>query len=329
MRAVSFRGHRVADVVEVPTPVPGPGEVLVQMKASGICGSDLHRLYRPSPDDLRAYCQARGLARLQVPGHEPCGVVAALGQGVQQVAVGDRVIVAMRGGYGWSRDGSDQDRMVARAEHLVPLPEGMSYEEGAYASCSGGTAFLASRRLALSGLDTVAVFGLGPVGLAGVTIATGLGAKVIGVDPSPGRRHLAQQMGAAEVVDPQEGDPARAILDLTGGKGADAAADYSGSTQGRLKALECLRRWGRLVLVGERNEFHVPDPDRLIIHKRVTIYGSATADATELTELRDWLVDRRLSLGRAIEHRLDLDQADEAFRIADEANSGKVVFVWR
>src|SRR5438067_6694186 len=197
MQGLVFLGEQRVELREFPDPAPGPGEVVVAMRASGMCGSD-----------LRPY--QNGQSRF-VTGHEPCGVVAERGAGVTdlQAPIGMRVMVHhywgcgvckhCRVGYtqmcvkvarvmGSSADGGNANYVLAPATALVPLPEGLSFTEGAAVACGTGTAYSALKRLTVSGRDTLAIFGQGPVGLAATQLATVMGARVLAVDPLPERR---------------------------------------------------------------------------------------------------------------------------------------------
>ena len=252
MKGVVLLGDNKLEVRDFPVPEPGPGEVLVKMMASGICGSDLHIIYE---------AQGGRAMNEKIAGHEPCGVVEALGECVSGFSVGDRVMVMWVAGcgncepcyagdldhcqndrafYGWGYNGGFSDYMLARAIALVPMPEELSFASGAYLTCAATTAYQATKRLAPSGADTLVAFGLGPVGLAGVIWAKMMGARVIGVDTFPERLALALDLGADEVIDFGQSDPVQAIKDLTNGRGADIALDYSGAGKGRVDALNCV-----------------------------------------------------------------------------------------
>jgi D-arabinose 1-dehydrogenase-like Zn-dependent alcohol dehydrogenase len=190
MRGVVFTGDRELEMMEFPDPTPGPDEVVVEMKASGMCGSDLHQYRRPKGQAR----QATGFPQNPNPviaGHEPCGVVAAVGPGVsdKEARIGARVMVHHYQGctqcnycrsgwqqlcqevpvkvYGSNSHGGHARYLKVPANTLVPLPDELSFSAGAAISCGSGTAYSALRRMRLSGNDTIAIFGQGPVGLAG------------------------------------------------------------------------------------------------------------------------------------------------------------------
>ena len=336
MRGVAFAGNKTVQVREFPTPVPGPGDALVRIRASGLCGSDLHRYRAGESSDV-------------VTGHEPCGEVAALGPNTAGPPVGERVVVYHYSGcgicehcrVGWEQlcvtgkhkvygggaaDGGNAEYMVVPARTLVPLPEELSFEEGAALACGTGTAYGALVRLNVSGRDTLAVFGQGPVGASATLLAKAMGARVIAVDVSPARLEFAREMGADHVVDGRQGDPVAAVKQLTHGRGADATLDATGNAEARAQMVRSARVWGRACFVGERGTVTLePTPD--IIHKQLTIHGSWTFSLPLLAEAIRFVVERKVPLGKLITRRYRLDQADEAFREFEGGSVGKSVFV--
>ena len=350
MRGVVFLGERELELREFPDPTPGPGEVVLAMKASGMCGSDLHA-YRASRE--KGMASSLGLGGDGGPvigGHEPCGVVAARGPGVPErlAPLGQRVMnhhyrgcgvcPHCRGGwsqlcqhgltvYGITGHGGHAAYMKAPAATMVPLPDELSFEEGAAISCGTGTAYQALRRLDISGRDTLAVFGQGPVGLSATLLGVAMGARVIAVDLGGERRQLARDFGAAEALDPGAGDPVAALRDLTHGAGVDAALDCTGHPEARRAAARATRTWGRVGLVGEGGQvtFDV-SPD--LLRRQLTLHASWTFSTLIQEECARFVVDRRVPLGRLLTHRFRLEQAAEAYRLFDTQTTGKGVFVF-
>ena len=209
----------------------------------------------------------------------------------------------------------------------VPLPDELSFEQGAACACGTGTAYQALRRLGISGRDTLAVFGQGPVGLSATFLGTAMGARVIALEPSSERRELAEALGASQTIDPRGNDPVQTIADLTHGEGADASLDATGIAEVRASAVRSTRVWGRACLVGEGGTVTFePSPD--IIHRQLTLMGSWTFSTLVLAELAQYVVDRRLPLTDLITHRFPVERAQDAFELFDLGASGKVVFAW-
>ena len=165
--------------------------------------------------------------------------------------------------------------MKAPAFTLVPLPDEISFEEGAAISCGTGTAYGALRRINISGRDTLAVFGQGPVGLSATMLGAAMGARVIAVDIAPERLKLARDFGADAVINSKETDPIAALKQLTHGEGVDAAMDCSGHPDARAAAVRSTRTWGQVCFVGEGGQVTLDvSPDML--RRQLTIVASWT-----------------------------------------------------
>ncbi|QLH26465.1 zinc-binding dehydrogenase [Streptomyces sp. Rer75] len=345
MRGVYLPGDSTASVRSVAVPEPGPGQVLLRVGAAGICGSDIGYIYR----EHKTHRGIEGPAyRGVIASHEPSGTVVAAGPGVRTFGVGDRVVVyhiagcgrcdacrrgyyincasPERAAYGWQRDGAAADYLVADESTLIPLPDELSFVDGALIACGFGTAYEGIRRVDVSGDDDLLVVGLGPVGLAAGMIGRGRGARrVIGVELSEERRAWADRLGVFDAtVPPEETGPV--VAELTGGRGTSTAIDCSGSRGGRSTAIEHIAEWGRLSLVGEGGtlETEVSDP---LLHKQVTIYASWVTSLPAMSELARSLVRWGMRPESVVSDRFALADADTAFRLAAGAGRGKVVLV--
>jgi threonine dehydrogenase-like Zn-dependent dehydrogenase len=341
MRGVVLPGDSTVAFREVPVPVPGHGQVLVRMRASSICGSDIRAIYREH--------LGKGPEAYQgvIAGHEPCGQIVEAGPGCKEFAAGDRVVLYHIGGcgicedckagymiscqhpgraaYGWQRDGGHAPYLLAEENTCVRLPDNLTYADGALVACGFGTAWEALTRMRVGGADRLLVTGLGPVGLAAAMLGRALGARdVIGVDISAGRRELAKRLGLVDHALPSDADAAERIRALTGGSGCEASIDCSGAAAARLLALRSTRRWGRCAFVGEGNDVHF-DVSSLLIHPQITLYGSWVTSLGHMSELVERLSRWDLHPELTVTHRFPLEQAAEAYRVADEGQSGKVV----
>jgi threonine dehydrogenase-like Zn-dependent dehydrogenase len=348
MKGVVFEGDREIGWHDFPDPEPGPGEVVLEMKASGMCGSDLKPYRRPKGSSL-----SLGLGDAAGPtigGHEPCGVVAAVGAGVPpaEARIGDRVMVHhywgcsvcehCRGGwaqlcgrqapivYGINGHGAHARHMKVPARTLVSLPEQLSFDTGAAIACGTGTAYGALRRLNVAGTDTIAIFGQGPVGLSATQLAVAMGARVIALDVSPERLARARDFGADALIDPSRDDAVAAIRDLTHGAGAHLSLDTSSSPDARLAAVQCVRAWGTACFVGEGGHVTLDvSPDML--RRQVTVVGSWTFSTIGQAECARFVADRRIDVDHLFTHRWTLDQAEAAYRLFDRQTTGKGVFL--
>ncbi len=339
MRGVIFHGEAECSVKEFPDPEPGPGQVRVKMIASGICGSDLHQY-----QITREQASRRGD---RIPGHEPCGLVDRLGPDVQKLAIGDRVSVYHylgcghcpqcasgnlmwcpdRQGYGGPVNGSHGDYVIADARNCVPLPDSLSFVDGAFLACPGGTGYSAMSKLDVRENQPVAIFGLGPVGLSGLLVARARGGRVIGVEVKEDRLELARQVGAEAVVDARSVDPVKAIQDFTGGEGVGMAFEASGSPQCREQIVSSLRRGGKAVFCGAGNNDKVINPG-LLIGNQLTLMGSFVLPLWMAWEAVAFTASYGISFDPLVTHRFPIDRAPEAYRTFHEGNTGKVVFEW-
>src|SRR5213076_2649699 len=344
MRGIVFLGNRKLEIQEFPDPTPGPGEVVLEMKASGMCGSDLHP-YRAAGNAAAAL--GLGAGGPVIAGHEPCGIVAAVGVGVDPALVGQRVMnhhykgcgacrhcrlgwsQLCRAGitvYGMTGRGGHARYMKAPAFTCVPLPEELSFEEGAAISCGTGTAYGALKRIGASGRDTLAVFGQGPVGLSATMLGHAMGARVIAVDISNERLKLAREFGADAVVNSKDTDPVAAIHDLTHGEGAETTMDCTGVADARVAAVQSAGTWGRVALVGEGGTTTF-DISKHLLRRQLTIHASWTFSAMGQAECARFIVDKTVPLKKLLTHRFKLDEADAAYRLFDTQTTGKGVFV--
>jgi threonine dehydrogenase-like Zn-dependent dehydrogenase len=348
MRGVVFAGDRRVETRHFDDPAPGPGEVVLEIKASGMCGSDL-KFYRAAPGE-GARMLGLGSGIEVIAGHEPCGVVVAVGANVnpKQARVGQRAMQHHYRGcgacphcstgwmqlcvegvaevYGVTGHGAHATYMKCPASTIVGLRDELSFEAGAAISCGTGTAWGALHRLELKGDQTIAVFGQGPVGLSATQLAAAFGARVIALDVSEERLARAAEFGATDLVNPGKVDAVAAIRELTKGLGAHASLDASSSADARRQAVQCVRTWGRACFVGEGGNVSLEvSPD--LLRRQVTLIGSWTFSTVGQKDCADFIADRGVDVDRLFTHRWTLDQADEAYRLFDRQVSGKGVFV--
>ncbi len=344
MTGVILPGNSTVEFREFDVPEPGPGQVLLAMKASSICGSDIRAIYREH--------LGKGPEAYQgvICGHEPCGQVVKLGPGVKRFKEEDRVIIyhisgcgvchdcrmgyriscssPLRAAYGWQRDGGNADYLLAEEADLVLIPDSMSYSDGALCACGFGTCYEALERVGVSGQDRVLVVGLGPMGLAALMLAKAMGAtKLIGVDIVDERIELTKKLGLADLAIKSDASVLDKIKDATDGFGCEVSVDCSGNPAGRLLTIQGTRQWGRSAFVGEGGTVEF-EPSRDIIHKQITIYGSWVTSLGHLEDLVERLEHWNLHPDKTVTHTFTLDKADQAYELMDEGKCGKVVIVW-
>ena len=341
MRGIVLPGNSTVAPVTRDVPEPGHGQVLLAMKASSICGSDIRAIYRKHlGHGPEAY---QGV----IAGHEPCGQVVAVGPGCRRLAEGDRVVVyhisgcgvceqcrsgyligctdSSRAAYGWQRDGGHADYLVADETTCLVMPDSLSYVDGALVSCGFGTAYEALLRLDLSGRDSLLVTGLGPVGLAAAMLGRALGAgPIVGTDVSDERLRLATRLGLVDSAVPAEAGAAERLSELTGGRGFSATVDCSGNATARHLALLSTAAWGRCAFVGEGGDVGF-DVSQLMIHKQVTLHGSWVTAVGHMSDLIRHLDRWQLHPERIVTDTFTLDEAAAAYRLADQGTAGKVV----
>jgi threonine dehydrogenase-like Zn-dependent dehydrogenase len=322
-------------------PRPGHGEVLLRVKASTICGSDIRCIYHEhlgkGPEGYQGV----------IAGHEPSGQIVEVGPGCRRFAAGDRVIVyhisgcgvcndcrrgymisctneKYRRAYGWQRDGGMADYMIAEEKDLIALPDELSYADGAQVACGFGTVYEAIEKVGVNGNHSLLITGLGPVGLAAAALCRKLGAQmIIGIDVVQERLELAESLRLCDFVRTAGPDNVTQIKQLTRGAGVERALDCSANAAARATAIRATRKWGKIAFVGEGGtvEFN-PSPD--IIHDQKTIYGSWVTSTWLMEELVERLVCWNLHPADIITHRFGLEDAAEAYALMASGKCGKV-----
>lgn len=337
MKALVFPGNGTPLLKEFPDPTPGPGEVLVRMRASGMCGTDLHYLRGAA---------SYGAGADTIQGHEPCGEVEAVGANVDErlAKVGNRVMIHHYWGCqacaqcrsGWPQmcetaparimsataPGSHAPFVVVPAHTLLPLPDELSYKAGATIGCATGTAWGGIKRVGNMGDTTVAVFGQGPVGLSATMFAAAMGARVIAVDVASSRLQLARTLGADEAVNSAEGGLSEIVGDLTHGLGVDVVIETSGRAGD--DALSVLGRWGRGCFIGLPGE--VRFSVQQYVMKQWTLMTSWSMSTIEQARCADFVVAHQLPVDDLFSRSWTLDQATEAYEWFGKGSEGKGVF---
>ena len=326
MGLIRFLGEQQIAVEPQPPLHPAPGEVLVQVEASALCGSEMH-----------AY---RGAAAHSSgnPGHEAAGVVVDA-NGSTLWREGDRVGVSAVQGCGACSEcragrytfcpnlavGScwHADTLVCRDHACVPLPDDVSWGVGVLLSGDGlGVPYHSSRRTAPRQGETVVVFGCGPVGLGNVLLYHFFGCRVIAVDISATRRQFAMDLGAAETVD-GAGEVAEEINRLTGGRGAEICLECAGRPETAALALRAVATAGRVMFLGEQPRIEI-SPSRDLIRRDITVMGSWFYHFGEHPEMLK-LYREGLPVERLITHQFPRSQAAEAYRLFAAGETGKVI----
>ena len=332
MTAARFREvNEPLQLEDIPVPGIREDEVLVQVKAVGLCGSDVHIVFEgvtPTPFTPITL------------GHEPSGVVAAMGARVEGWEEGDRVAVTPllfcsscrncitghtnvcleRRILGIQANGALAEYLVAPAKNLVQLPENVPFTVGAIITDAVATPFQAiAERAALRAGETVAIFGAGGLGLHAVQISRLLGAqKIIVVDPREGQLERATQMGADLTIDPQQTAPVEAIQEATGGLGVDVAAEFVGLQETIAQCVESVVMGGRVVVAGLGADPINIVPPTEFVRKGISFLGSYGFTKRNIEQLVQLAASGRLNLEESITHTFPLEEVNTALEYLHE-----------
>ena len=311
-------GHPL-ELQEVPVPSPESHDVLVRVKAAGICHSDVH--YRAGISSVEPLPKTLG--------HEVAGVIEQVGNAVEAVKSGDRVCLhylATCGECEWCRGGNEQfcrsAQMIGKhrdggyaefilmpARSVFKLPDEIPFEQGAIMMCSSATSLHALRKARLQPGESVAVFGVGGLGVSAIQLARALGAgKVFAVDINPRKLDLASSLGAV-AVNGANADSVAAIQELTSGKGVDVSLELIGLPITMQQSVHALGIKGRAALVGITDRSFPLSPYHELINKEAEVIGVSDHLATELPELLNFARARKLDLTKVITRTVPLDAA--------------------
>ncbi len=325
LRLVEFGSPLVEE--ELAKPTIGPRDVLIRVKAAGICHSDAH--YRSGVSQLKSLPLTLG--------HEIAGVVEEIGSEAVGVAVGDRVCVHYLATCGHChfcaagteqfcpdgrmlgnrRDGGYAEFVAVPARSVFLLPDEIPFAQGAILMCSSATALHALHKARLRPGETVAVFGIGGLGISAVQLARCLGAaRVFAVDINPVKLQLAERF-AAVPVDATASDPVAQILSLTGGRGVDVALELIGLPLTMRQAVQSLAILGRAALAGlMRGTFEIA-PYAELLNKEAEVIGVSDHLASELPTLIELARTGRLNLAGDVIRTVPLEA-----RVVNEALDG-------
>ncbi len=327
MWSLRMEGKGVVNVVEVPDPVPGAGEVVIETAVSALCGSELHRYRGP------------GMASGNI-GHEAAGTVLELGPDVTALEVGQRVGLSgvvgcgqceycARGQQTWCQNrphyGSmHAERILTVARGCLPLPDDISWEVGVLIAGDGmGVPYHTSQRIDDPAIETVAIFGVGPIGLGNTLMQAYLGRWVMAIDISAPRLEIARELGAAHTVNPNHADPVAEIRALTEGRGADVCLEAAGRPETLKQCFAAVRTGGTVLINGEQPGVEL-SPSEDFIRRDITAIGSWFYQLCEFPEMVA-LYREGLPAASLITHRYPLAEAEEAFREFAAARTGKVL----
>jgi L-iditol 2-dehydrogenase len=332
MRAAVYRGVNDVRLEEVPVPEIGPGEILVRVHTCGICGTDLKKIATGSHSAPRIF------------GHETSGMVAKVGEGVSEFAVGDRVVVFHHipcrecyycrhktfaqcttykkvgctagfepSGGGFSEYVRVMDWIVQKG--TVRIPDGVSYEQACFVE-PVNTCIKGIETLRPEPGETVLVIGQGPIGLILAILAKRAGARVITSDLYAPRLTIAKSFGLNLTIDASKADAGETTRGLTEGRGADAVILAVGGSGLIRPAMDAVRPGGRVLLFAQtaRGEATI-DPAAVCVDEKALV-GSYSASVDLQEESVQFVMNHEVGLERLISHRFPLERSVEALELA-------------
>lgn len=325
MKALELVGPSALKVVDKALPEISASDVLIQVKACGICGSDIHGMDGSSGRRIPPV----------VMGHEASGVIQQLGANVDDLKVGDRVtfdstvfcndcdycsqgqvnlcdnrqVMGVSCGE-FHRDGAFSEHVACPAHICHRLPEGLSFEEAAFAEPVGVAVHAVNRSQVKRG-DTAVVIGSGLIGLLVIQALKWRGcSQIIAFDLDDSRLALAKQLGATEVFNSKQSDAVKSVVDLTGG-GADHAFEVVGASVTVNMAIDCVRKGACVTLVGNLSP-EVTMPLQKVVTRELTLFGSCAING-EYPEALTAIADGHIQVTPLITAQVNIDNAGEWF----------------
>ena len=343
MKTAYLTGPKTIELRDVPELAAPPGGLVLDVKACGICGSDLRRWKEGPPPG------AGGV----VPGHEAAGVVVDVGRGVTRYARGDYLAIAPDVHCGWcyycqrglynlcdelrfvgvtpELPGALAEKLVLTGEVLTngivhPMPNGMSFIEASLAepSCS----VLACHDRAGTGLgDTVVVLGAGPIGCLHIVVAQARGARVMVSEPSATRRRLAERFHPQAIIDPAGEDLRARVREMTGGVGADIVICANPVAQTQTEAVEIVRKRGKVILFGglpKADSMVTLDSNR-IHYGEIEVFGAFSYHPTMHERALELIHRKVIRADLLVTHTFGLNEIAKAFEATAAGEALKVV----
>jgi alcohol dehydrogenase, propanol-preferring len=319
-------------IEDVPAPVPGPGEILIEVAACGVCHSDLHLA-------MGEWDLLRPITKLPlILGHEVTGTVIKVGEGVDDFNAGDRVgvpwlhwscgecefcsvgretLCSKQQVTGCTVDGGFAQLIKARSSHTAKLPDNLGFLEAAPLLCAGLTVHNALKAACVQSGQKIAIFGVGGLGHLAVQLAKARGAEIIAVDVADDKLELARQCGADALINAATSQAHKEIKKLTGG-GAHVVIVTSGSRAAYETALRSIRRGGTLAVVGM-----APEPISIstvaLVSGEYRIIASAVGTREDLREVL------QLASGGVIKSRIERRDFAEVDGVLNEMKEGRLL----
>lgn len=313
---------------QVDLPALSEDDVLIDIKASGICHSDIHfvnGLFPPTKVPV-------------TPGHEISGIVTEKGKNVTELEIGDRVgvdYVFNCGTCHYCRSGMDNlcdnckylllnldggwtEKIVVPKRQVHRLPRNLGFPEGAIMNCAVMTAYHAMKLAQVSVAETVAIYGIGGIGMQIVQLAKVFGAsEIVAVGRNAEKLKIAREFGATTTINTNEGDPVKMVRDATGG-GVDTAFEAIGTIGTVKRTIGFVRKGGRAVIIGVIFDNVPISPGIDLMAPEIKLLGSSDHVKSETPEVVSLIEHGRLDLSHSVSHTLPLAEVNEGVRIVDK-----------
>lgn len=324
-------------IEDVEVPKIGPDEVLIRVRACGICHTDLHFIDEGilKPGKIP-----------QILGHEAAGDVVEVGKNVKNVKVGDRVLIHMYFScgecyycqqgreslcvspnfrhFGFTTDGGYAEYTKAPARNLIKLPNDIPYEAGILVDAGSSAYHAVKERGRVKIGESVVIMGTGGLGLCAVQFAKLSGAKVIAVDVVDEKLKIAKGLGADAIINAKENDIAKEVRRITDGEGADVIFEFVGKSQSMEGAIASLKRGGRLVFVGYSEDIFKIHP-LYMVREELEVIGSRASSRRETIEVLKLLRDGKFQLRPLITHTVSLDDINHGLDLVRKGIAIRVV----
>jgi len=331
----------MVEIREVPEPHERDDEVLIEVKAVSVCGSDLHIFH-----DRHPYWPP------VILGHEFSGIIAGIGKNVQGWQLGDRIVSETRTGscgvcytcqsgfpqiceqkraYGIGINGAYAPYVAGPAALLHRLPENIPFDVGALMEPIAVCTAAIIERCGLMAGDSVVITGPGPIGLISLAITRSAGAKVIGIvgrtSDAGVRLEKAQELGVDYIINTDTDDPVSKVLEMTDGRGADLLIETSGSSKAIHEGFEMVRRLGKVCAIGISGQAEVPIPYDRGIFKALRYDFCFSSGWTAWERAIGMISAGLLPADKLITHHLPLEQWAEAFHLLETLQAAKVILL--
>jgi L-iditol 2-dehydrogenase len=346
--AVLFGPGDMRLVDDYPVPMPGPNDVIVRVVACSICGTD--------PEILQRGWEGQPPYGEFVFGHEYAGVVVAVGEGVDELAVGDRVAAEPHKGcgrcancldgnyttclnygrvgqghrhYGFTVNGGYAEYARSDVSCVHRFPADWSFETATLLTTAGTSLYALNRVGGLKGGETVAISGPGPIGLMGVVLArlTGAG-RIILLGTRAERLELGARLGADDTIDVTQADPVEAVHELTGGHGADVVLECAGTGRSAAAAIEYTKLSGRIAFIGiYTNEPTISVNARKIALGNLTVAGTRAEGGRAVARAAELLGRSGVDISALVTHAFPLADIHTAFATSMDRLGGAIKVV--